>query len=203
MTDRRTEPPVPDAATANGDAMKIEVHPLNRDRADDFYRLHGPENGAGWCYCAAWQVPTWEGWGDRTAEQNRAVRQNLFDAGECDGYLLYADGEPAAWCQAGPRDRLTKLVAQYHMEPDPQCWAITCLFTAPKFRAAGLTAELLRQALAHMKLSGVKKVQAFPRCGQNLPPEDLWTGPEQLFLSLGFGRIKDHPQWPILQISWP
>ena len=182
--------------------MIIEVHPLSRERAGDFYRLHGPENGAGWCYCAAWRVPTWEGWGERTAEQNRALRQSLFDSGEYDGYLLYADGEPAAWCQAGPRDNLTKLVAQYKLEPDPQCRAITCLFTAPRFRTTGLTTELVRQALAHLKESGVKMVQAFPRCGPSLPPEDLWTGPEQLFLSLGFRRIKEHSQWPVLQIDF-
>ena len=40
---------------------------------DDFFRLHCPANDAGWCNCVAWLVDGWEGWGERTAEQNRQL----------------------------------------------------------------------------------------------------------------------------------
>ena len=51
----------------------------------DFFALHSAANDAGWCYCAAWWVPSWHGWGERTAAQNRALREQLCVRGEYDG----------------------------------------------------------------------------------------------------------------------
>ncbi len=81
----------------------IEVHPFEESRRPDFFRLHSEANGCGWCCCVAWWTPTWEGWGERTAEENLRLREALFDRGEHDGYILYLDHEPVGWCQAGPR----------------------------------------------------------------------------------------------------
>src|SRR5262245_26931057 len=102
----------------------VVVRPLTAALRDDFYRFHSGDEG--WCYCVAWHVPTWDGWTERTDGENRAVRDALFDRGEHDGYLLYAGGEPSGWCQAGPRDRLPKLVASYGLAPDVSVWALTC-----------------------------------------------------------------------------
>src|SRR4030067_277358 len=76
-------------------------------------------------------LPTWGGWGGRTAEGDRALRQALFARGEDDGYLLYRDGVPAGWVQAGPRDRLTHLTTDYGLEPDGEAWALTFFPAAP------------------------------------------------------------------------
>ena len=111
--------------------MDISVVPLDSSRREDFYRVHSEANEANWCYCVAWWVPTWEGWGQRTADENLTLRESLFQLGEYDGYLLYVDGEPAGWCQCGPRDRLPKLLEEYRLEPDPEVWAITCFLIAP------------------------------------------------------------------------
>jgi hypothetical protein len=93
--------------------------PLSRERVDGFYELHaGPERG--WCSCVAWWVPDWEGFGERTAEENRALREALFARGEYDGYLAYADGRAVGWAQVGRRDRLAKLLSQFSLAPDPR-----------------------------------------------------------------------------------
>ena len=80
--------------------MRKEVRRFEAALHEDFYRLHSEANEAGWCFCVAWWVQTWAGWSDRGAEQNRQLREALCDQGEYDGYLLYADGAPAGWCQA-------------------------------------------------------------------------------------------------------
>ena len=116
--------------------MKREVRRLTAELVDDFFRLHSEENGCGWCCCVAWWVPTWEGWGDRSANENRALREKLFKQGEYDGYLLYVDDEPVGWCQVGPRDRLEKLVGQFSLAPDPSAWAITCFLQGLRLAAA-------------------------------------------------------------------
>jgi len=83
---------------------------------DDFHRLHSDANGAGWCRCVAWWVPSWDGWGERPAAENAALREELCNAGEYDGLLAFAGDEPVGWCQLGRRDRLEKLVLQLELD---------------------------------------------------------------------------------------
>jgi hypothetical protein len=106
--------------------VSVEVVRFEPGRRADFLALHDDANDAGWCRCVAWWTPTWEGWGERTAEENLALREELLERGEYDGYLAYAGGVPVGWCQAGPRDRLAKLARQFGLAPDPHTWAITC-----------------------------------------------------------------------------
>ncbi len=165
----------------------------------DFYRLHSEANEAGWCFCAAWWLPTWEGWGERTAEENRAWRQGLFDRGEDDGYLLYRDGVPVGWCQSGPRDRLVKLCREYDFTPDPQVWALTCFLLAPAVRGQGLAHRLLAGVLEDLRERRVTRVQAFPRRGEGLSVKEIWTGTEDLFRQAGFALVLEHPRRPVYE----
>jgi GNAT superfamily N-acetyltransferase len=177
--------------------MKTTVIPLDAAHLNDFFQVHGQPNEADWCYCVAWWVPTWEGWGQRTAAENRALRHKLFRQGRYDGYLLYVDGQPAGWCQCGPRDRFPKLLRQFKLEHDPQIWAITCLLIAPPFRKQKLAHRLLAEILKDLKTKGVNRIQAFPRRGAELPDEDAWTGPEAVFRKAGFVLERDDPEKPI------
>lgn len=179
------------------ETMRIDVRPLSRALRDDFYTVHSEANGAGWCLCAAWWVATWDGWGARTRDENLEVREALFREGCVDGYLLYVDGRPAGWCQCGPRDELKKLVEGYRLPPDPSVHAVACFLLAPSHRRAGLARALLARVLDDLAARGVARVQAFPRRGEGLPDEDVWTGPESLFVSAGFTLERDDPQRPI------
>ncbi|RJO67843.1 MAG: N-acetyltransferase [Myxococcales bacterium] len=176
--------------------MNVVVKRMGPDLRDAFYALHSDVNDCGLCQCVAWWAPTWEGWDKRTKEENRALRESLFDRGEYDGYLLFVDDVPSAWCQAGPRDRLEKLCRSYRLTPDPAVWAITCFLVAPSARQKGLARRLLDAVLADLAFKGVALVQAFPKRGE-LPVEDMWTGPEPLFQAAGFTLERDDPRLPI------
>jgi GNAT superfamily N-acetyltransferase len=178
-----------------------EVHRFDPSRRTDFFRLHSEENGCAWCFCTAWWVPAWEGWGDRTAAENRRLREQLFDRGESDGYLLYVNGEPAGWCQAGPRDRLEKLVRQFGLEPDPGVFAVTCFLIAPVFRGQGLAAFLLREIVTDLGKRGARRIEAFPKRGVRLEADDLWNGPEALFRDQGFQVLRDHAERPVFSLD--
>lgn len=165
---------------------------------DDFRRLHSDANGAGWCRCVAWWVPTWEGWGERSAVENAALREHLCEAGEYDGYLAYDRNDPVGWCQAGPRDRLEKLVRQLGLQPSVTTWAITCFLVAPSHRRRGVARTLLRHALADLRERGVTRVEAYPRAAPAADEGELWTGPADLYLREGFVHAGDSPRGPVL-----
>lgn len=180
---------------------ELHVRRFAADDRADFFGLHDRAPAGGWCYCVAWWVPGWDGWGERTAGQNRTLREQLCDGGEYDGYLAYLAGQVAGWCQAGRRDRLAKLVAQLGLAPAPDTWAITCFFIDPAYRRRGLARGMLGAVLADLRQRGVRRVEAFPKRGDNLDAGDMWTGPEQLFRAAGFAVAREHPQRPVLAID--
>lgn len=181
----------------------LTVEPLTPARIADFWQLHDPGNGEGWCCCVAWWVPTWDGWGERAAGENRQLREELFARGELDGYLLYEEGRPVGWCQCGPRDRLAKLVGQHRVAPEEGCHAISCLLLAPGARGRGLAQAFVAGVVDHLERRGVAHVQAFPRRGEGLEAGEVWTGPEALFRAAGFVLEAEHPRNPCYGLTLP
>lgn len=179
----------------------VRVVRWSNSNRDEFFRLHCDGKDAGWCQCVAWWVPTWDGWGERTAEQNRELRERLCDAGEYDGLLAYADGRdaPVGWCQVGPRDRLEKLVQQYRLEAAPRAWAVTCFQVHPEFRRQGVAATLLDHALVEAVVGNAACVEAFPKSGAALGEGELWSGPESLFRSRGFSVVTSYERGPVMR----
>jgi len=176
---------------AGAGEASFEVRRLDAERRADFDRVHCEANGAGWCRCVAWWVPTWDGWGERTAEQNDALREELFARGEHDGYLAYLEGRPVGWCQVGPRDRLAKLVAQFELEPDPDTWAITCFVVAPRHRRGGVARAMLSEVLRDLPARGARRVEAYPRAGEGLDEGEMWNGPRAMLEHAGFERVRE------------
>jgi GNAT superfamily N-acetyltransferase len=179
--------------------MNTRVVRLSADNTSDFYKVHSGE--CGWCYCTAWWTSTWEGWTDRQDEDNRKLRDSLFEGGEYDGYLLYIDELPVGWCQVGRRDRLKKLISQYKLEANPEIWAITCFVIKPKYRGIGLADSLLKAILEDLKGRGVKEVEAFPNRTHSTNAGEHWRGPESLFDNAGFKVKRDDPNRPVFSIN--
>jgi GNAT superfamily N-acetyltransferase len=159
--------------------------------------LHSEENGAGWCRCVAWHVPTWKAFAAHSAEENLAWRRRLWERGEHDVWLAEVDGVPVASCQAGRRDRLPKLVEQYGLEPSPDTWAVTCFLVAPSHRRAGHARALLAAVVADAAAAGARRLEAFPRRGRDLEDGEAWTGPEALFSGAGFECVREHAERPV------
>ena len=183
--------------------MKFSVKRLERERQDDFFRVHNSDNEMGWCFCTAWWVPTWEDWSNRTAEQNHELRESLFREGTCDGYLLYADDKPVGWCQCCQRDLLPKIRQTYNLVPDHQVWAVSCFYIHPRWREIGLAHFFLAEILKDLSLSGITTLQAFPHCGRNLEAHDICTGPESVFVKSGFRIVQEDPVHPVYELTIP
>jgi len=177
--------------------MDLKVYPLDKDRKDDFYKIHCQDGQDGWCYCIAWWTTSWQAWGMRNGEENRERREQLFRQNIFDGYLLYDGSRPIGWCQCAPRDYFTKLRDQYDLGENPAIYAVTCFFIIPDFREIGLTHFFLEKILEDLRGKGIKTVQAFPKRGKSLSPDNIWTGPESAFLKAGFELTIDHPTFPV------
>jgi GNAT superfamily N-acetyltransferase len=160
-----------------------------------FQALHAT---AGWCFCVAWWVESWEGWGRRTAAENRDLRAALTAAGIFDGYLAIDDGKAVGWCQALPRDRLHKIRNQFGLGADPATWAIGCFYIHPEHRRRGIARALLAHVIADLPSRGAGRIEAYPKRGGAPDTDDMWNGPEALFRDAGFSVVKDDPLRPVL-----
>lgn len=175
--------------------MSVTVARFGPEHVGAFHALHAT---AGWCFCVAWWVETWEGWGTRIHKENRALRDRLTAEGTFDGYLAFVDGKPAGWCQTLPRDRLIKVRTQFGLAPDNATWAIGCFFIHPDQRRQGIARALLRGVLDDLPARGARRVEAYPKRTAEADAGDLWNGPETLLRDFGFAVVKDDPIRPVL-----
>lgn len=178
----------------------LTVRPLDRDRVADFQVLHAKSDDGGWCQCVAWWVPTWDGWSERTREQNGGLREKLFACGQYDGYLLYEGELPVGWMQVGHVGRLPKLWDAYRLEEldvSATDLAISCVFLDPNVRGRGWLHVFLRSVLDALA-GGRGQVLAFPRRVEGAEAGEVWTGPESAFRAAGFRVIREDPLRPVL-----
>ena len=177
---------------------RITIKRLSRESESEFARIHSGEYA--WCQCVAWWVPDWTAWGERTAEQNNALRQSLFASGIHDGYLIYADDALAGWCQAWKRDAFVKLAAQFDVPSSEDAWMIGCLLILPAFRQKGCTQKALDLIISDLRFRGARTIDAYPKRGA-FDASELWNGPESTYLHLGFVTVREDPKRPILRLS--
>lgn len=170
-------------------SANIFIRPLTSSSAKDFFWMR-EHPSCDWCFCVAWHVPTWDGWTERSATENRTLRDQLLKEGKYDGYLLYVDGKPVGWCQCAPLNWFSKLVGQMDLGDEPAgTFVIGCLEILPEHRKQGLSRILLNEVLADLRRRGVARVVSIPRTGRH---EDgkVWTGPASLFESCYFKALK-------------
>lgn len=178
----------------------VTVKRLTRENEADFARIHCDAQENGWCHCVAWWTPTWDGWGERTAEQNATLRQKLFSDGVHDGYFVHVDGALAGWVQAWKRDAFAKLASQFGVSADHDAWMIGCVLILPAYRERGVAREALSLIVDDLRLRGAKSIDAFPKRGVSEASE-LWNGAESTYARLGFAVVRDDAKRPLLRLT--
>jgi GNAT superfamily N-acetyltransferase len=182
--------------------VDLRVEPLTKDREGDFVALMARDShGGAQCWCAAWWVPTWEAYIDNTPEDNRRLRDDLFKRGIHDGYLAYVEGAPIGWIQAGPRARLPKIAETLSLAPDAHAWAISCFIVLAPYRGQGLARRFLAAVLEDLRAKGVPAVEGYPLHGTGHEADDVWTGPESLFVEAGFTERSRGPNRAVYRLD--
>jgi ribosomal protein S18 acetylase RimI-like enzyme len=187
-------------------AENIEIAPLTPGRAEDFLAFF--DNGAfadnpGWasCYCMAY---TYHGaadaWESRSGDENRREKEADIRSGRARGYLAYADGAPAAWCNATPRTELPGLdrVPAFRTDDAEQVGAIVCFNVSPRHRRQGIASKLLDAACDGFREQGLAFVEAYP-------PKDAqgdarsYHGPLDMYLRAGFTPFRDEEHYVVVR----
>ena len=98
-----------------------------------------------------------------TSTARKAAMNQRVAAGTPVGILGYLQGEPIAWCSVAPKATFQRLgdVEGDAAEPD-RVWSITCFFVPRQYRGLGVTAQLIKAAVAHAKAHGARVVEAYP-----------------------------------------
>src|SRR5258706_10833248 len=92
------------------------------------------------------------------------MHKSIVDAGVATGLLAYLHGEVVGWIAVEPRESYSRLAHSRALKPvdDQVVWSVTCFFVAKNSRRKGITVELLKAAVEHVRKQGGKIVEGYP-----------------------------------------
>lgn len=188
---------------AKGSLPKLEFHPLTLDRWKDLEELFGERGACGGCWCMWWRLKR-SVFEKQKGNKNRAALKKIVRSGQVPGILAYAEGRPIAWCSVGPRETFPALERSRVLKriDDKPVWSVICLFIAKPFRKRGVSAEILRAAVAFAKKSGARIVEGYPiePKKDRWPDAFVWTGVPSAYMKAGFKEVhRGSPTRPIMR----
>lgn len=167
------------------------------------------------CYCRYWHFTgTKNDWLERcafTPEENRDALIQAVESGDPSGLGLVAhepgeDGpRVVGWMKLAPRRALPKLrklpvYGALDLGDEDTTFSIGCVLVAPEHRGRGVARALLRAAEGFVRAHGGTAIEAYPRRSDApLYPEEVWMGPERLFLDEGFEHVAGELPYPVLR----
>jgi GNAT superfamily N-acetyltransferase len=178
------------------------------------------ESAGSGCYCNYWHFD-----GDKNAwlercylkpDENRAALVERLAASELCGVVTRNDaGAICGWMKVMPAAHLSRLYDQrvyrrlpYFEEQSAEMrqrtYTIACMYVAEADRGRGAAHALLGAAIAAAKEAGARAIEAFPRGapeGERLRPDQVWLGPEGLYLTAGFRAVTDFRAYPVLRLD--
>jgi GNAT superfamily N-acetyltransferase len=188
-------------------SLSLTFQPLTPKRWRDLETLFGERGACGGCWCMSWRLkrPQYEA---QKGLRNKTAFKAIVAAGPAPGVLAYSGGKPVGWCAVAPRGVYQRLENSRILAPvdDQPVWSVTCFFVDRPFRRAGITAPLLKAAVAHAAKCGAKTVEGYPVEPKKDPMPDVfaWTGMASAFRKAGFREVARRSAGrPIMRIELP
>jgi GNAT superfamily N-acetyltransferase len=184
-------------------SKRLNFRPLTCERWRDFEALFGERGACGGCWCMWWRLTRSEFQKQKGARNKQAMRK-IVASGQVPGILAYAEGEPVGWCAIQPRESYPSLERSRVLKPvdDQPVWSITCFFIARPCRGQGVSAALVRAAVAHAKRHGARIIEGYPvePKKRRIPDAFAWTGLPAAFTKAGFVEVaRRSPTRPIMR----
>ena len=151
-----------------------------------------------------WRLPRTQ-FESQKGDGNRNALKTLVESGEAPGLLGYLEGRPVGWCALAPREHYPALGRSRVLKPvdDRPCWSVSCLFVHRDYRGRGVSVQLLRAAIAHVRGKGGTLVEGYPvepKGDKAIPPVFAWTGVPRAFEAAGFVEVaRGSPTRPIMR----
>jgi GNAT superfamily N-acetyltransferase len=126
-------------------------------------------------------------------EGNKQAIKRIVDSGEIPGILAYAGNQAVAWCAVASRETYSTLERSRTLKrvDDKPVWSVVCFFVAKPFRGKGITSELLKASVEHVRKYGGKILEGYPtelKEGR-LPDAFVYTGLASAFRKAGFVEV--------------
>lgn len=177
--------------------LRVEIHPLTRERLPDLAALFGEGGDAKRCWCAFWRVRGSD-WSDWTAEKNRTVLEGLADRDPAPGLVAYAGGRAVGWVSVGPREDYERLERSKVLAriDDKPVWSVVCFVVSRSVRGRGVASVLLEAAVDYARDHGATLVEGYPvdPTRGRVPAASAYTGALAMFERAGF-EVVDRRQW--------
>jgi GNAT superfamily N-acetyltransferase len=188
---------------ATHSTLKLAFHTLTPERWADFEALFGAKGACGGCWCMLWRLKR-AVFDRQKGNGNKKAMKSLVEAGEAPGILAYADGKPVGWCAVAPRDRYPALERSRLLQPvdETPVWSVSCFFIAKEYRNRGVSVQLLKAVIAHVKKHGGTMVEGYPVEPKKnpMPVVFAWTGTAAAFRKAGFVEAaRRSPTRPIMR----
>jgi GNAT superfamily N-acetyltransferase len=173
---------------------EFSFKPIKRNLWTDFEELFGPNGACAGCWCMFWKLRG-KAYEEAKGYETRQMHKSIVDAGTVTGLLAYLHGEIVGWIAVEPREAYPRLAYARTLQPvdDQPVWSVTCFFVDRKFRKQGITVELLKAAVEHVRKQGGKIVEGYPvDVQENMPASSIYTGTVSAFQQAGFREVARH-----------
>ncbi len=173
---------------------ELSFKPLKRNLWTDLEELFGSNGACAGCWCMYWKLRGKE-YDEAKGSETRQMHKSIVDSGTVTGLLAYLHGEVVGWVAVEPRSSYPKLDHSRALKPvdDQPVWSVTCFFVAKKYRRKGITVELLKAAVEHVRGQGGRIVEGYPvHTKQDMPAPFIYTGTASAFQQAGFQEVARH-----------
>jgi len=178
--------------TQGKDQTRLKFHPVTGARWADLEQLFGERGACGGCWCMFWRVPRKQ-FDAQKGDGNKRALKRIVSSGKKPGVIAYAGKEPIAWCAVAPRENYIRLETSKILKPvdDKPVWSISCLFVKRPYRRQGISAQLLKAAVAYAVKQGATIVEGYPvePSMEKMPDPFLWHGIPSAFKAAGFKEV--------------
>lgn len=181
---------------------QLSFKPLKRNLWTDFEELFGPNGACAGCWCMFWKLRG-RAYEEARGYEARQMHKSIVHSGVPTGLLAYLHGEVVGWIAVEPRASYAKLAHSRTLKPvdDQSVWSVTCFFVGKQSRRKGITVELLKAAVEHVRKQGGKIVEGYPvDAHKDVPAPSIYTGTASAFQQAGFQEVaRRAPTRPIFR----
>jgi len=172
--------------------VKLEVHPLTKDRWQDLVELFGRPGASivRGCWCMYYRKSGRSGIGP--GQRNKRALESLVDGGYVPGLIGYEGGRPVGWISLSPREDYAKLRRSPIMKPvdDKPVWSIVCFFVDKGAPGRGVSEALLRGAIDYARSRGATLLEAYPvDKKERSHPDFMFFGAKSMYDRAGFKEV--------------
>ena len=182
--------------------LDLSFHPLTQKLWRDFELLFGRNGACGGCWCMYWKLRG-KAFSENAGDTARQMQKAIVDSKTIPGLLAYSEGYPIGWIAVEPRSAYPKLAHSRILKlvDEQEVWSITCFFVEKKHRRKGITVELLKAAVEHVKKRGGKIVEGYPvDASKDQADTFIYTGTASAFKKAGFVEVaRNSPSRPIFR----